>query len=82
MMDVLLQEMIKSGEFTFCGRCGRNCRIGGKDFMCTSCKSSLFSKEETEQEQVERHMKQDAEKAISHIIYDYRQSLAEFREAL
>lgn len=75
-----LQEHIKPSEFTFCGRCGDNCRIGGKNFMCTSCKSSLFSKKETQEEKRERMLKETAEKSISHIIKGYRKDLAELRK--
>lgn len=79
-MNKELQNYIKPKEFTFCGRCGDNCRIGGKDFMCTSCKASLFSKKETEIEKQERFLKQDAEKSISWDIKKYRESLAKLRK--
>lgn len=79
-MEKELFDCIKPGEFTFCSRCGHICRIGAKDFMCTSCKAGLFSRKESQQEHKERLLKEKVQQQISEIIIKYREDLAKLRK--
>ena len=73
-------NFIESGEFTFCSRCGNICHLGEKDFMCKSCKSSLFSRTDLTELQIEeKYLFIEAEQGISDIIVDYRKNLAKLR---
>lgn len=74
---------IKSGEFTFCSRCGHICHLGKKDFMCRSCISDLFSRRKmSELEIKEKYLFIKIERKISDILIDYRKNLAELRSSL
>ena len=71
---------IKSGEFTFCSRCGSICHLGKKDFMCRKCISGLFSRKGmSELEIKEKQLYIIMEKDISDILIEYRKNLAELR---
>jgi len=78
MMEII--KYIKSGEFTFCSRCGHICHLGKKDFMCKSCISSLLTRGKmSELEIEEKQLYIEIEKTISDILIDYRKRLAELR---
>lgn len=71
---------IKSGEFTFCSRCGHICRLGKENFMCKKCTSDLFPRNGlSELEIKEKCLFIRVEQEISDIIIGYRKELAELR---
>jgi len=81
-MDIELQNLIKPGEFTFCGRCGKVCSLGKRDFWCTCCCEGplgLFTKKMTPKERIEQRMKIECEQECGRIVREHRQALAEFR---
>ena len=71
---------IKSGEFTFCSRCGNICHLGKKNFMCRSCISDLFPRGKmSELEIKEKFLFIGVEQEISDILIEYRKNLAKLR---
>ena len=80
-MEVI--HYIKSGEFTFCSRCGHICHLGKKNFMCRSCTSDLFPRGKmSELEIKEKFLFIETEQKISDILIEYRKKLAELRSSL
>jgi len=73
-------DYIKSGEFTFCSRCGHICHLGKENFMCRNCTSDLFPREEmSELEIKEKYLFIKVEQKISDILINYRKELTELR---
>lgn len=70
-----LQKYIKSGEFTFCSRCGVNVCYDSKEFMCESCKRQLFGGKINK----EIILAELYESKISKLIREHRKKLAELR---
>ena len=78
MVEII--NYIKSGEFTFCSRCGEICHLGDKDFMCRSCMGSFCSRGKmSELEKKEKQLYIQTERDISYILVEYRKELAELR---
>lgn len=80
-MKIDLIQHIKSGEFTFCSICGKNCKTGKNDFICTECSSWLFGtwRDETKQQRKERIMKEIYEEKSSFLTRKYRKDLSTYR---
>lgn len=79
-MENGLITYIKSGEFTFCSRCGDIARYGDTNFMCIKCIEDLFPKgKATSFEREEKGLARSAEEAISDIINEHRSRLAILR---
>jgi len=76
-MDIQKTKYIKSGEFTFCSRCGKNVVPGPRDYMCESCMNSLFGRKVTP----ESGLKMRYESTVSEITRKYREDLADARAA-
>lgn len=79
-MESELIKYIRSGEFTFCSRCGKVCRVGSDEFMCTKCTNSLFSKKESPLEFDERIALQEHEARVGSSTREYREELANIRK--
>lgn len=76
MLTVIEQGRIKSGEFTFCSRCGRIVRYGNGEFMCTGCTVALFGHAGPRGESL---LAKGYEQKISDLIYSHRAALASLR---
>lgn len=73
-------DYIKSGEFTFCSRCGHICHLGKKDFICRKCISDLFPRGKMLELKIkEKYLFIEIERKISDILTDYRKRLAGLR---
>lgn len=78
-MEQCLQDQIRTGEFTFCERCGHICRIGSEGFMCISCTCSLLPRQGDPDDKEEIPLRCAVELELSGIILEYRKRLAELR---
>jgi len=76
-----LQKYIKTGEFTWCSRCGKIVRLGNEEFQCIKCSMEFpVDKFHLLKSEKMRHLRAIwLEKQQSKFISCFREELAEYR---